>query len=57
MQRDLAVCCGDAAGQGLALRGCSGRICGFLPGGLPLPDSSPAGYRLTNRPAFRQRAA
>ena len=57
MQRDLAVCCGDAAGPGRALQGYSGMICGFLPGGLPLPDSSPFRDRLTNRPAFRQRAA
>ena len=41
MQRDLVVCCGDAAGQGLALRWCSGMVCGFLPGGLPSPDSQP----------------
>lgn len=47
VQRILATCCDIAAGT----------MCGFLPGGLPLPDSSPFGDRLTNRPASRQRAA
>lgn len=42
--RALQECSGfaeNAAGVQQFLRECSGRICGFLPGGLPLPDSSP----------------
>lgn len=50
-QQVCGVCCGSAAGTVLALKERSGYwggaegtqrgICGFLPGGLPLPDSSP----------------
>ena len=47
VQRIRVTCCVSAART----------MCGFLPGGLPLPDSSPFGDRLTNRPASRQRAA
>ena len=57
MRSDPPWRCGGAADPCQVLRQRSGTMCGFLQGGLPLPDSSPFGDRLTNRPASRQRAA